>query len=439
MNFRNWFSLNESFEIPFGVVREIYEYYIDCLEKFHNDETENQFTNKLFRIDLSNTKYSFLECETEDCENKIEYYLIVNIKKLNSALGLYRGIEISYNRKLIITGEIDLDFPLDKGDVLLVIYHEVLHFIQNLIKKHAGSSAGGFVKRRIVRSELRRNRKDFKIPKGNIEYEFRTHDVPHERRPIEHQTNLNSIIFELQRGYLQSQIYSGNTDLEKLQKDRDEKINHWKLHMNRIKLFWGLSGIKFDENLKKYYYKQIYKQFIDNENFLDNVSASLQGLEHDGFVNIQSDNHLKILNDLVNASRKNKWLFNSWTIILNKDFYKCSESSKRDELINNLNVFSNSLNIPFKFTYDTLEYVFNKIKIAKDTSSTAEDKNFYFCLAKTLAKKLFQHLIYKHREDNNYHWIFKKADSESIGTDLILALFYNNSKVKDYKISFTMS
>ncbi len=50
MNFRNWFSLNESFEIPFGVVREIYEYYIDCLEKFHKDETENRFTNKLFKI-----------------------------------------------------------------------------------------------------------------------------------------------------------------------------------------------------------------------------------------------------------------------------------------------------------------------------------------------------------------------------------------------------
>lgn len=313
MNFKQWLYL-EAFELPFENIRKIYEYYSESYKKYLK-APRTKIEPKLIPLDLSGSKYDFLQYLNPHVE--------IHVKgSLPAAAGIYHGIFNSgwpelhgSNAKI---GKISLSFYNYEHVSYSTIEHEVLHFIQDLIKKHVEQGElhlskynspkkkqptyGGLPPMPLVKKLMKDKEIDIK---GNKK-ERRT---KHEYRPIEFYTNLNSLIRSLQYYYILLGIELGrdshlNQKFRNLNvvwdnfanKDPDwlsdyddpkfiKKLSDWVSNKRHKKFFFNilverkdyivsdLEKIKnLDKELYQIYLREIFKKFIDNDNFASNAS-----------------------------------------------------------------------------------------------------------------------------------------------------------------------
>lgn len=287
LNFKNWL-IKEAFVLPFDNIRKIYEHYADSYKQYLK-APRTKIPPKLIPLDLSGSKYDFLQY----LNPHVEIYLKGSL--LNAA-GIYHGISQNHliagepNAKI---GKISLSFYNHEHVSYSTIEHEVLHFIQDLIKHHSDknnskkkkTTYGGLPPMPIVKGLMKDRQIDVK---GNKK-ERRT---KHEYRPIEFYTNLNSLIRSLQYYYvaLGTELEKGviknnkfiNLDLNNL--DPFTKLSDWignkqnkqiflnKLISSKDHVVSDLEKVKnLDEELYKIYLREIYKNFIDND-FASNAS-----------------------------------------------------------------------------------------------------------------------------------------------------------------------
>jgi hypothetical protein len=313
MNFKKWLY-TEAFELPFSNIQKIYEYYAESYEKYIK-APRTKIEAKLIPLDLSGSKYDFLQY--------LNPYVEITVKgTLENAAGIYYGtterlgnhITGESGRKI---GRISLSFYNYEHVNYGTIEHEVLHFIQDLIKLHVKSrnkknpAYGGLPPMPLVKKLM----KDREIDLHGNKKERRT---KHEYRPIEFYTNLNSLIRSLQYYYVilgdnLSKAWINNERLKSLSsgdpndfktwiKDgfetklssgdlvgssplTSEMISEWIKNKKNKHLFLkklinrkdyivsDLEKVKnLDEELYKIYLREIYKNFIDNNNFASNAS-----------------------------------------------------------------------------------------------------------------------------------------------------------------------
>ena len=85
MRFKQWL-LNEGFELPFRVIKDIYEYYRDSYEKYRS-KPRVKIEPKYFDLDFTGTRYAFL--------NDLNPRVLVELKgSLPGAAGLYQGSQL---------------------------------------------------------------------------------------------------------------------------------------------------------------------------------------------------------------------------------------------------------------------------------------------------------------------------------------------------------
>jgi hypothetical protein len=248
MRFKQWL-LNEGFELPFRVIKDIYEYYRDSYEKYRL-KPRVKIEPKYFDLDFTGTRYEFL--------NDLNPRVFVELKgSLPGAAGLASGAQLINGRG---TARIKLALVhfVNSSDV---IYHEVLHVVQDLIRIKKGMKViGGLPNMPLVKRIT--DKRGISI--GGTKKVKR---VQHGVRPIEYYTNLDSLIRILQYRYVRMLLDSGKdidlgvraSEAKKEFFSRIKKENSW--------ISDKLDTVKFDEELYRIYLQEISKRFILNNNF----------------------------------------------------------------------------------------------------------------------------------------------------------------------------
>lgn len=249
MRFKQWL-LNEGFELPFRVIKDIYEYYRDSYEKYRL-KPRVKIEPKYFDLDFTGTRYEFL--------NDLNPQVLVELK--GSLPGGVAGL--AYHANLINgrgTAKIQLSLSLFLNNPE-VIYHELLHVVQNLIRiKKEMKVIGGLPNMPLV--------KRVTDEKGiNIHGTKKVKRVQHGVRPVEYYTNLDSLIRMLQFLYVRMLLNSGK-DIDLGVRDSEAKKEFFYKRKNNNSWISGkLDTVKFDEELYRIYLQEISKRFILNNNF----------------------------------------------------------------------------------------------------------------------------------------------------------------------------
>lgn len=248
MRFKQWL-LNEGFELPFRVIKDIYEYYRDSYEKYRL-KPRVKIEPKYFDLDFKGTRYEFL--------NDLNPRVLVELKaSLPGAAGLASHATMINGRG---TAKIQLSLSLFLNNPE-VIYHEVLHVVQNLIRIKKGMKViGGIPNMPLV--------KRVTDEKGiNIHGTKKKKRVQHGIRPVEYYTNLDSLIRMLQFWYVRMLLNSGK-DIDLGVRDSEAKKEFFYKKKNNNSWISGkLDTVKFDEELYRIYLQEISKRFILNNNF----------------------------------------------------------------------------------------------------------------------------------------------------------------------------
>jgi len=262
LNFSQWL-LNESFELPFSIIKDIYEFYKRVINEY--DEYDKRKTQKIFKIDFTGTNFEFLNKLNANLKVLIgyEYNYRLRINDIRfGAHGRYQHLNLYANPiyGTIILPMVDIKDRDEKYIYdhvgITVIEHEVLHFVQDLIKvaknlEHIGGLPSPKFVKRI---------KD----KEGIDSDYNDQRVPHHKRPIEFYPNMNSLISYIQYNYLYwccKQSY----DLDYCQKDKDMKKNYLNREINIMK---KKERYNFDQEYFRMLLKNAYKRFVDNDDFL---------------------------------------------------------------------------------------------------------------------------------------------------------------------------
>lgn len=278
MNFKQWLY-NEAFELPFDTIKDIYEYYLDGYKQYLK-APRTKIPVRYFDLDLKGTNYEFLSH--------------LNPRVRVQLVGSIPGYPAYYNN-----GNIALSFSDFSYITYSAVEHEVLHYLQDLIKWHAHSKIPKGVEGISWRKKRKRKSPTIgglpRLPlvkrimksKGiNVDGYVTNKRTKHEHRPIEYYTNLNSLIRSLQYQYIKSKIGFGiapnsnipsyaledllkNEYLMKSVRDSKEKQAFFnKMVKDRHHVISDLLKVqKLDDELYQIYMKNIYKQFIDNKEF----------------------------------------------------------------------------------------------------------------------------------------------------------------------------
>jgi len=260
MRFKQWL-LNEGFELPFSVIKDIYEYYRDSYEKYRL-KPRVKIEPKYFDLDFTGTRYEFL--------NDLNPQVLVELKgSLPGAAGL------AYTAKLI-NGRGTAKIQLALSSFINsphVIYHEVLHVVQDLIRiKKEMKVIGGLPNMPLVK----RVTDERGISIGGTKKVKR---VQHGVRPIEYYTNLDSVTRMLQYKYVKMLFDSGK-DIDLGVRDSEAKKEFFSRMKKENSWISGkLDTVKFDEELYRIYLQEISKRFILNNNFGPDVMPMVTGNE----------------------------------------------------------------------------------------------------------------------------------------------------------------
>jgi hypothetical protein len=479
MNFKQWLY-NESFELPFDNIRKIYEYYEESYKKYLK-APRTKIPPKTIPLDLSGSKYDFLQYLDPTVE--------VELKG-----SLPAGVPGDYSN-----GKIRLSFQNHEYVNYSTIEHEVLHYLQDLFKKHAKklprssrpadkrkyryldkdstTVVGGLPNIPLVKRIMKK--KGIKDVDGIIK-DKRT---KHEHRPIEFYTNLNSLIRSLQYYYivlgielgkgvisnnriinlnldgLKANIYEEDPDWFSSYKDPSfvRKMLSWTSNKRNKQLFLNklinrkdhvvrnLEKIKnLDEELYKIYLREIYKNFIDNDNFASNASEVKKIIDSME----QSKKEKEIAKETKQRKKSEKKeklgekvLLGDWTEadftgrititypsdysdIYDEENLGYSNSEIAEEMFGEIGMKTNdNYEIKFGISAKNLTKIFANIKKAKKTfvetdigkelGQTKINNNFDY-MAKTLAETISRYL----RSNSEYRPKYPSAED-------ILNIFYN--------------
>jgi hypothetical protein len=403
INFKEWLIKEGLFEIPFGNLEKIHQYFLDSY-KVYLKKPRSKFPTRNFKIDLQGTKYDFLQ------------YLDPNVDIiLKPSLGNYAGwYKPGPNNK----GVIELSFVEGEHITYSTIEHEVLHYLQDLIKQVAKEKAqypgSKNVRTKRQREKFRKKSNPFPggLPSSNLvkklvkekgfdvegnKEERRTH---HEYRPIEYYTNLNSLIRILKVKYLKYVLEMLKVTNEEDYAAKKDQIKSMLANTKeKTKVFNKSLEIKsyeekklrkirnISEELYRIYMKEIFKNFLDNNDFDDVLKtkkiADIINYETTSELQKKKDEKLKKITKLLQPAIGN---FTEADFACKKplridyfDIYDYSnlEDGNGDEgerMFADIGKDPTKEYISISITYSNLSKLFNKIRNSKNNSQEKRDK-----------------------------------------------------------------
>lgn len=228
-------------ELPYANYREIAEYVRDqYLEYNHTQPSSSEVlhSRESFALDLTGTKYEVLgkigiqitfEAGNDDAHGSIQ----------SNALGPEYPITIG------------LDRPIH--DITNTLEHELIHAVQLEYKKRTGGKVAMGPKRR---------------KNDKYDYDGTPNDggdrIAHHKRPIEFQTNLNSLIRKLSNTY------------SKRVKSYPNRTHSKKEYFKKEFIPYIASQVQGDLELKRKYTSAAYKHFMSDESGQDEDQYELE-------------------------------------------------------------------------------------------------------------------------------------------------------------------
>ena len=232
------------FHLPQKVYQGIINAYYDAYEKFRVGDikrvTDKNFPDQTFDIDFSGTRYEFLN----SLEPKPKIILSFTAQKNRS---FFNSEKIQYN-----IGLITIDLMQGRRAVYDVIEHEMLHFVQYLVKNYrrnllykklkdaetnkdykeiirlraaiAQTGIGGLPAKKYVAADV--------STQGYAKGGSGARRVQHSRRPIEYYPDLLSSIRELHKEY--HERHGSDANWEKLKNSESEKKKFFVEFMNDV-------------------------------------------------------------------------------------------------------------------------------------------------------------------------------------------------------------
>jgi hypothetical protein len=221
-------------ELPLSSYKDIAEYVKEMFVKAKTKKTKRitpkAFQPKEFNLDLSNTKYGDLHDKWGEVKITVKF-------ENGGELGAFnRGTPISKNSYITLNISNDDKWGITIESILNTLEHELLHYIQDL-KNIKGRGRYGY----------HRKKNDKYDYEGLLKKSISGRRVKHHLRPVEYQTNLNSLLRKLQYGY-------------KGEDDKEQKKEYIKRFINK-----ELAGIK-DKVIRRGYIKLLYDMFINEKN-----------------------------------------------------------------------------------------------------------------------------------------------------------------------------
>lgn len=434
MDFKNWL-LRESFELPFESLRKIYEFYKDAYKQYL-EAPRKKIEGQLFPLDLTGSNYEFLQY----LKPKVQ----VNIKKKTPNFsGLY------YNNASIspwthhVIGEIDLSLSDFEQVSIATIEHEILHFIQDLIKLHAGSKTIGGLPRK---SSVRRILKNKQIDIDGFFQNQKRGSVQHADRPTEFYTNLNDLIRNLQYHYLltyATPYINDETSTKKIldlvgKDEAAKKLFLQKLINEKDFKVKNLEKIKsLDQELYQIYMREIYKRFVNNDN-LASVAEIKKFIEQMKKNQEEKKEVEKTKREVLQSKKlSSKWTeadFSGRLTINSEDFDSfVGEYGADDEIEDSwsqiaedmfkhigLNVNKND-QISFSITAKKLKEIFDNIKKAKLSFFKSYDG-----ISQDTANKMFDGMAEQLAHEIYHQLTTRRNVLEHPSKDEILEIFYKN-------------
>lgn len=241
--------LLEYYRVPPKVLEPLKKYYMEAIRKVKANNiqriTKSSFPIKKFKLDFTGTQYEFL--------NSIDTHIQI---KLSSNDGYYEP-----SGKIIVlpvSGDSGLNYHA-------ILEHELLHFIQTLIKEYRakndkfhkkGSGIGGLVGKKAMGDIS--DRVDVQGYVKGSSYNKRT---THAHRPIEHLPNLNTLTRRMELFY------------SRLDNKTSKKEFFWKHLRSDSFTIKMLRDVK-NQSLKLYnhYLKTLFNAFV-NESAIDDIAG----------------------------------------------------------------------------------------------------------------------------------------------------------------------
>ena len=141
LNFSRWL-LNEGFELPFRVIKDIYEFYKKVINEDDNGSNKRR-REKVFKIDFTGTNFEFLNKLNADLKVLVGYEHNYHLTRYSTSFqhnGIYIGL-VNTNPicGTIILPMLDLKSSGQKEIyehvITIAIEHEVLHFVQDWVHR----------------------------------------------------------------------------------------------------------------------------------------------------------------------------------------------------------------------------------------------------------------------------------------------------------------
>lgn len=303
LNFKQWLIKEGAMHLPYKVYEKVIDFFIYAKTEYAR-EPRKKIPERIIPLEFENTPYDFLAI--------LNPKLIVDINngetvsEINAA-GAY--IPRSFRRTSEETiGKIQLAAK-SYGIITSTIEHEILHYVQDLIKVYSKENVlanpnrrnknqskfriGGLPKKRILSRLL----KKYDVH-GYVHGSEKQRRTTHGYRPIEQMTNLATSIAEKKMNYLSTiidelkinpleiswQELKKNPEFIKMLSDKKRKAVYVnQSHYNSL-----------DPDAYKLYHKEIFKNFIDSTDFEDTFKLlKARRSLVDNFKGIQQEKDIK--------------------------------------------------------------------------------------------------------------------------------------------------
>lgn len=305
MEFREWLIINEgAMGLSYKVYKKIVDFFIYAKTEYEINPKKD-IPARVIPLDFEGTRYDFLQRFNPILSVKVRN--TARLPEANGAEGVYMNQpEHTRLTREGFFGEIILAAKAE-SNIASTIEHEVLHFVQDLIRRHAKETVVANPNRRdkrwvnkngdILRPGFRRSKKDQESDRKNFRIGglpnkkilsriIKKYDVDgyahgsqkqrrttHAHRPTEKMTNLASHIADKRMGYLNLIINELKINpLETTWEELKANIEFMKrLSDNKRKsVFTSPEHYKsLDREAYKFYHKEIFKKFIDSTDWED--------------------------------------------------------------------------------------------------------------------------------------------------------------------------
>jgi len=272
--------------LPYSVYKKVIDFYVDSRRE--QAPRSRGVTSKVIPLDFEGTKFDFLA--RYNPKIKVDIY---NAELIQGSGGYYVPGGIQRNA-YGITGEIAL---AGKSSRVMdhIIEHEVLHFVQDLIRIYARESVGDNPNRREKRwtkgdqikigglpnkKVLSRLLGDYDVG-GYAHGSSKQRRTTHAYRPIEQMTNLNSFIMQSRMNYLSEILKEINIDpLEKNWEELKKNPEFIKRLGDKKRKRVDQSVFKkLDPEAYKLYHAEIFKKYTDSTDWKDTYEILRRKIE----------------------------------------------------------------------------------------------------------------------------------------------------------------